>query len=213
MKSTNWGQAQTNIEAAILGLLSCLESGKNAWIEAQTNGDQTFPIMIPNPVLDDPFNWTMMYGVPRNKKMMEEHRYINETERDLTYNWVAAFSDRVAADLYRTTGEVIKGLFASAGVCTPVRVADANKYRAEVVGDNYQYGSWVTFWTPKEGIPYRVPAPIGKVFVVCYNDDPAPDKATVYAKLAEVLLQMASANKEQGSEICYSVRDDLLFCQ
>lgn len=195
-KHTGWAQAQTSVEAALLGLMSCLEAGKNAWIEVQKNGEQDFPILTLNPDLNDPFNWEMMYGVPRNEKTMAEHHYINETEKDLTYNWVAAFSDREAAEIYRTTGEVTPGLFFGMGVCTPVRIADANKYRAEVVGDNYKNGSWVTFWKPKNDFKYRVPADIGQVFVVCYDDAPAPDKATAYAKMAEFLLTLANTAVE-----------------
>ena len=82
---TNWTAATNNPNKAIIGLVSCLESGKNAWIEIRKNGEQDYPLKIKNPALENPFNWEIMYGVPRNEKEMMNHKYFNDTEKDLTY--------------------------------------------------------------------------------------------------------------------------------
>jgi len=188
-KRTCWTQATTCIATAIAGLLSCLESGKNAWIEVQKNGDQDFPIMVPNPALNDPFNWTMLYGIPRNEKEMESHRYLNATQKDLTYNWHAAFSEPKAAEIYRTTGEITPGLFRGIGACIPVKVSNINEWREKQGLKPFCYG-WVTYWQPKETIPYRIPADIPEVFVVCYDDGPR-DKKKSLAAMAELLQRLA----------------------
>ena len=60
---TTWTQATTNPSEIMLGLVSCLESGKNAWIEIRKNGDQAYPVMKKNPALENPFNWEMNFVV------------------------------------------------------------------------------------------------------------------------------------------------------
>ena len=49
---TTWTEATTNVNKAMIMLLSCLDSGKNAWIELRKNGDQAYPIRMKNPALD-----------------------------------------------------------------------------------------------------------------------------------------------------------------
>ena len=77
---TTWTEATTNVNKAMIMLLSCLDSGKNAWIELRKNGDQAYPIKMKNPELDNPFNWEMSYSTPRNEKEMMNYKYFNDTE-------------------------------------------------------------------------------------------------------------------------------------
>lgn len=178
---TNWTGATVNPYDAIAGLMSCLNAGKNAWIERRQNGDQAFPVTKKNPELDNPFNWTMMYGTPRSDKALAEHEYFNETDRDLTYNWVACYGNSEAIEKYQTDGTVTDGLlFGESGICCPVRIEDADRYRKEVRGDGYAYGYWTTWWKPKGDIPYRVvDKDVGDVFVICYDDGPFDMKKAV----------------------------------
>ena len=180
---TNWTTATTSPTEAMLGLLSCLESGRNCWIEIQENGKQDYPIKEKNPALNDPFNWTMSYGVPRSKKYMAGRHYFNETERDLTENWSATFAEENASKIYIETGKATKGLLKSMGVCTPVRNKDLETLRE----DGYKYGYWVTIWKPKDNVPYWIPAKINFVFVICSNDE-KPEKDRILKKCAEFLL-------------------------
>lgn len=169
---TGWTHATKDPHIAMICLLGCLNSGKNAWIELRDNGDQEFPIMIPNPVLDDPFKWQFSYGTPTNKEDIEKHQFLNETERDLTLNWVSVMGTPEAVAAYQKDRTIIEGLILGGSVSCPVRREDANRYRAEVTGDNYQYGLMTDWWKPLEGIPYYIPDPsLGKVFTVCYDDE------------------------------------------
>ena len=98
---TTWAEATNNASKAMMGLISCIESGKNAWIEVRRNGDQAYPIKIKNPALDDPYNWEMNYGVPKNENDFLNDHYFNETEKDLTYNWIACFGEKEAIEEYQ----------------------------------------------------------------------------------------------------------------
>lgn len=188
---TNWAQATTSVSQAMLGLVSCLESGKNAWIDIRGNGSQDVPIKMKNPELDNPFNWTMEYSVPRNEEEMRNIQYFNDTEMDLTYNWIQGYGSQEAIEKYQDTGEITEGLLLERGIGHPVRVADANRYRKEITGDNYEYGFWVTYWKPKTGIPYWVVDPnVGEVFTICYNDEPV-DKKLALQRAAQFLMDYA----------------------
>lgn len=188
---TGWTKATTNASEAMMGLISCIESGKNAWIEVRKNGDQTFPVNRKNPALDNPFNWTMNYGTIRNKEDMDNYSYFNETEKDLTYNWIACFGKEEAIKEYQTNGTITKELFVGAGICHPVRIKDANFYRANIVGDNYEYGYWVTYWQPKKGIPYWViDENVGDVFTICYTNETI-DRAEAIKRAGQFMMEYA----------------------
>lgn len=192
---TDWSEATTNVNKAMMALLSCLETGKNAWIELRKNGDQAYPVRRRNPALDDPFNWTMAYGVP---KMNDgDHVYFNDTERDLTENWIATFGTEEAVVAYRKDRTISKDLFRGIGLEYPVRIADANRYRREIKGDGYEYGYWRVCWKPKVGIPYWVAdGSVGDVFTVCYTDEPV-DRKTAVRRAAEFLADYAERLVEE----------------
>ena len=185
-KHTSWTEATESPYQATIGLISCLKSGRNAWIELQRNGNQDFPIKTPNPELANPFNWTMLYGIPRDNESLANHHYLNDTEKDLTYNWQACFADKEAADEYIATGKPTKGLLKGMGVCIPVKTTDAESLRE----DGYKYGAWVTFWQPKDNIPYWIPADIERVYVVCFNNEPVNERESL-RKAGEFLLNLA----------------------
>lgn len=192
---TAWTKAMTDPNEAIAALISCLQSsGKNAWIELRDNGDQDFPIMKVNPLLDNPFNWKMLYGTIRNEEEMAKHKYLNEMERELTYNWTSGFGNMEAIEKYKATGEITEGLLSGMGTSFPIRIKDAEEYREKITGDNYKYRFWVTYWAPEDGIkPYVVDDSVGKVFVICRSTDNLEpvDKKTAIRRAAEFLLNYA----------------------
>lgn len=195
---TNWTHATTNPNEAMMGLLSCLNAGKNAWIETRKNSKQNmeYPIMKKNPELDNPFNWTMMYGTVRNNKDLESHSYFNETEKDLTYNWIACFGENDAIEEYQKNRTITKELFVGSGICHPVRIEDANYYRKEILGDSYEYDYWVTWWKPKDNIThYVIDESINEVFVICYDAGPVNKKAAI-EKTARFLMDYAITLKD-----------------
>lgn len=188
---TNWTEATNNPNKAIIGLVSCLESGKNAWIEIRKNGEQDYPLKIKNPALENPFNWEMMYGVPRNEKEMMNHKYFNDTEKDLTYNWTACYGEAKAIEEYQKNGTITKEMFNGMGICHPVRIKDANFYRKNILGDNYEYRYWVTYWRAKKDIPYYiVDESVGNVFTICYNDELC-DRSEAMKRAAQFMMEYA----------------------
>jgi len=189
---TGWTEATTNISKAALSLIACLESGRNSWLEVQENGKQDFPIKKTNPLLDNPFNWTMSYGTPTSSKELESRRYFNDTEKELIFNWTGAFGTEEAIKIYEETGEITEGLLSSSGICHPVKKVDANKYRREIKKDNYEYGFWTTYWKPKNSIPcYVADDTVGNVYVVCYSETGIIDKSDALKKAANFLLEYA----------------------
>ena len=125
---TTWTQATTNPSEIMLGLVSCLESGKNAWIEIRKNGDQAYPVS------ETPFNWEMNYGGPRNEQQLKNYDFFNETEKDLTYNWISCFGTKEAVDLYQANGTVMEGLFLGGNIACPVRLLTGNRKKSLSAG-------------------------------------------------------------------------------
>lgn len=188
---TTWTEATTNVNKAMIMLLSCLDSGKNAWIELRKNGDQAYPIRMKNPALDNPFNWEMSYSTPRNEKEMMNYKYFNDTEKDLTYNWIACFGKEEAIKKYQNSRIIAKELFDGYGICHPVRIEDANFYRKNIIGDNYNYNYWTTYWKPRKNIPYWiVDDNVGDVFTICFNDE-VVDKSKTIKKTAQFMMEYA----------------------
>lgn len=186
---TNWTTAMVNINEALLAVISCLDAGKNAWLEIRDNGDQEYPIQIVNPDLDNPFNWEAYMGIPRcNKKHLNYSKPLNETEKILEDEYTQCFGTEEAIKIYQETGKITKGLINSMGISHPVRMSDANLYRKEISKDNYVYGSWMNLWKPKKSVDILITDPtIEKVFVVCYNDELASDRKESVAKAIELL--------------------------
>lgn len=90
------------------------------------------------------------------------YKYFNDTEKDLTYNWIACFGSE-----------------------------DANYYRKNIIGDNYNYNYWTTYWRPRTNIPYWiVDDNVGDVFTICFNDE-VVDKAKTIKKTAQFMMEYA----------------------
>lgn len=209
---TNWTHATQNPNEAMIGLVSCLEHNKNAWIEVMKNGDQDLPIMRKNPLLDNPFNWEASYGTQRNKEEMAKHCYFNETEKDLTYNWTDCLGTKEAVEAYQKDGTIMEGLILGGSVQCPVRVEDANAYRRDIQGDNYQYGFFVTYWKPKEGIKHWiVDDRVGDVFVICYDDGPI-NKMAALRRAAQFMNEYADRIQMQICETKFRtmIVDDMM---
>lgn len=171
--STAWCLATKDPQEAMMDLMNCLGSGHNAWIEIRENGDQEFPITMVNPLLDDPFNWQFNYGTRKDMEEIEKHSFLNDTERDLTMNWVGVMGTKEAVDAYKKDRTLMEGLILGGSVGCPVRIEDANRYRAEITGDNYKYDYFTSWWKPADDIELYVPDPsVGKVFTICYNNEP-----------------------------------------
>lgn len=195
---TNWTKATIDPHEAMMGLLSCLNSGKNAWIETRKNteNEMAFPIKKKNPELDNPFNWTMSFGTPRNTESLKNYQFFNETEKDMTYNWTACFGEEEAIEEYQKNGTITKEMFLGVGICHPVRIEDANYYQKEILGDNYNYSIWTIWWKPKNGIPcWVIDDSIKEVFVICYDDSPV-DKKEAAQKAGQFLMNYASRMEE-----------------
>lgn len=189
--NTHWTCATKDPQIAMDSLIHCLRSGYNAWIESRKNGDQCFPIMIPNPVLNDPFNWKFSHTTHRNDNEIAKYDFLNDTERDLTVNWVNAMGTKEAVEAYKKDRTLMKGLMLGGSIGCPVRIEDANRYRATIMGDNYRYAYFADWWTPVDGIDRYVPDPdIGRVFTICHNDEPFDIKQSC-RNAAQFLLDYA----------------------
>lgn len=168
MKSLNWTQATTELEQAILGVLSCRKAGYKAWIEIANNADVPFPIQIKNPALNDPESWTMSYGIPKPAPKDEQESFFNDTEKDLYYNYDYSFR-RYRCEKGHIHFEK-KQLFAnvkcpkcgkeSSQFCGPVKLKDPHSR------------TWITIWQAKKDVPYWIPDPkISDVYVIAHDTD------------------------------------------
>jgi hypothetical protein len=184
MRNTNWTTATTDPYQAIVGVLSAAKYKRNAWIEIQKNGKQDLPLTITNPALDDPFNWTMSYGVPDRNK---DERFLNDTEKDLVENWTAAFGDPKRIEAYRKNRKLHKDLSKGIGTCFPLRKEDMLKLRPDLPPG---FNLWTTYWKPKDGIPCRIPDPgIDKVYVVV-TDNEEVDEQKMLSALKKFVLSI-----------------------
>jgi hypothetical protein len=183
-KRTNWTKATTDLYEAMVGVFAAQRAGHNAWLEHQKNGEQEFPVKIKNPILDDPFNWTMLYGVPLSGEIDDVDReFFNETEEDLFRNWIACFGEPKAIEHYWKTGKVIEGLIRSAGTCFPLRRKDHPRPEASK--------HWVYMWKPKNDVPYWVVDPdVEYVFQVVYDGDYPPNQRTLVNRLVVFLDEL-----------------------
>lgn len=195
-KLLNWTKATTNVWEAIASLFACINSGHSAWLEIRENTDTDipYPITCKNPLLDDPFNWTSLYGTLRNNSEVLKKHFFNETEKNLTIHWISAFGTEAAIAKYKESGEITKDLMRGTGVEFPIRIEDANRYREMFVGDGYQYGNWMYTWKPKDGISRYILDPnVEKVFVVCYDGSypECVDKKEAIMRVAKFLNEYA----------------------
>ena len=202
----NYTEATTNPYKALAGLISCINSGRNCWIEYMDNEDEsiTFAVMQKNPALNNPFNWQMNYGTPKSEQRLYETTFFNDTEKEMTYNWTALYGTKEAIEMYQKEGKITKDLNCrGGGICHPVKIEDANKHRKQFVGDNYKYGeSWTTFWKPKDGIPYYVREKGIKVFVICYNDEPA-DEEEILRSASNFLTKITEEKRKLKGEMLH----------
>ena len=200
--STAWTQATTDPNKALIGLVSCIQNNKNAWIEIRKNGDQDYAIMKKNPLLNDPFNWTAYCCKSRNEKDMADKEYFNDTEKDLAYNWTWGYGNKEAVQAYEKDGTIKEGLLlyqSFDNIGHPVKIEDANAYRRDITGDNYEYGCFVHDWEPKKGIKrYIVDDSIDEVFVICFDDGPV-DVKKAFLRAARFLAKYADKYSENPS--------------
>ncbi len=192
--STNWTRATTNVMEAFEGLRSAFMAGKVAWIEKRENKHLShdgkegcaFPIMTENEGLNNPFNWTMLYGSVYPDDKYKDFK--NETEKDLFNNWIVLYSTKEARKAYIEKGEVIEGLNKGVGIATPVRIEDANKTRT----DGYKYKGKTIHWKP-QGYEYRVvDESIKEVYVVMISEERALEDKEIITKLKEALESLES---------------------
>lgn len=85
MKQLDWSAPTTDVWKAITSLLDCMASGRtNAWLEVHENTDPELPsqIKIPNPMLNDPFNWIFVGRTPRDEKCISEKgNFFNKSKK------------------------------------------------------------------------------------------------------------------------------------
>lgn len=108
-KMNQWATATTDMSYALIDLMNCIYSGYNAWISIEKNGEQEYPIKCVNPELNDPFNWTSSYGTIGHT----QNGFINNTQKDLTENWIEVVATEKAANAYKLERKLLPGLINS----------------------------------------------------------------------------------------------------
>lgn len=189
--STNWSSGTTCKLEAIELLKNALLSGRSAWIEIRKNIYENglgeglaFPLTTKNSGLNNPFNWTMLYGTIYPKDYSGS--YYNDTEKDLHNNWTVLYATSEAREAYINEGKVIKGLNNGIGRCTPVRIKDADKTRT----DGYKYKGRTIVWKP-ENLAYQIPDPdIKEVFVIVTDNEKTINENEVLAELEYNINQL-----------------------
>ncbi|AGO47675.1 hypothetical protein Phi4:1_gp138 [Cellulophaga phage phi4:1] len=196
---TNWTNASTSKIEILEGLKNALLTGKNAWIEIRNNiygeGKEgcKFPLTTKNSGLNNPFNWTMAYGTIFSKDYPS--KFHNDTEKDLHLNWTVLFSTKEAREIYIKEGRVIEGLNNGMGVCTPVKIADADKTRK----DGYKHSPRTIVWKALDSA-YRVPdGSIKKVFVVVTEGSLEGYEDEILDKIGNATVFLKNNKLENGN--------------
>ncbi len=175
--NTSWSQASENIYQALAALFHAVDSGKNAWLELRKNGDQDYPVMIPNPDLDLIENWQELYVTTRTEEAEKDllSKVLNDTERDLIQNYTTLQVTEDEAKQYRELG-VLTAKMLKANSDSTVRITvpieKANEARRTHFNDHFDYSFFVSAWEAMPGIPYQIPDPnLPFVFTVCTDDN------------------------------------------
>ena len=163
--------ATRSIIKAIRQLISCSQYGHYCWIDRVKNNDAENPIMIPNPLLDDPNNWMMLYGTNDKIEDLKKAKYHNETERDLTLNcgqYYHTYRCKKCGYLFDMAKKRKNNRYDYR--CSRCRSEDIEQELTIVRHDGDI--TFFTHWQPKKGISYWTPKPMRrKVFQICYSNE------------------------------------------
>lgn len=189
-----WTTATTDISQAAASFIGCLQHGFDAQLVVMDNTDPalgTAAVMMLNPLLDEIRNWecsSEVYSGDALKPFKDgNHRYLNDLHRDLTEHFTVFYGSEEAADTYLATGEFSREMHflamdpVPAGkkmISYPIRKEYATKWRQKYHPESpfeYEKSSAVPMWSPRRGIPIRIPDPsIGRVYAVLFSREREP---------------------------------------
>lgn len=186
-----WSDATTDLSMAIASFMSCIWYGYDAQLVVRENTDPELganAVMMINPLLNDHRNWTCSCQILSRANLdNEDRRYLNQTHRDLMENYTVFYGTEEAAALYWEKGQLSKDMhFLATDIQPagkkmdwyPVRKDAATCWRQKYHPDSpvsYENSPFTAMWSPKAGIPVRVPDPsIGKVYAILFAKDRAP---------------------------------------
>lgn len=143
--------------------------GVKARIAKIRNKEAAWPILIPNPKLDDPNNWIQSFGVPLSHANIPNARFLNATEEDLTLHWTISHNLRYCT---KCEVEYTIGMHNDPKCPTCGGYDIVSVHRLVRLSDDPD--RWIWFWKPRPGTPYRIPDPsVEFVYVVVYDEESA----------------------------------------
>lgn len=159
----------------------------NVSIVVVKNLNHDSPIQIPNPALDNPFNWTSSCSSPGSFTKDEIDKAHNKTHRELMLEWTDCFGTREAVRLYQEENIITPELSSGRGFSTLIKQSDLISIRPDLKG----YKFWKHLFVPKKGIPYWVPDPsIDYVYAVVILDDGEKiDEKEVFRNLLDKCIE------------------------
>ena len=185
-KKTNWTSATHNPFKAFKGLVSCLQSGYNAWIELQENGKQDNPLLETNPNINNLSTWKSSGSYFVQDWAKEKERIENDTihpfAKKLMLEYTTVFGSEEEYENYLKTGEV---KFLGMGKKYFIRYDDLIKTREKEGIKLSDKSRYVLSVLPIEHYK-QVKKTNRKVFVVCFNSEKR--NLPMWLKVYNVLL-------------------------
>lgn len=191
-----WSQATPSIFIAIKSLIDCHYSGYSCRIIMRNNEELSpleYPVQVENPEINKMENWTMNFSSP-GKDWKNILDIKNPTERKLTEDYTTYFFKNNKERLDYIRKGVLPKKFSNQGVCGAMLKTDYLKLRPDLVKSGWEVDNfWTTDWKLRDGVSYRIPAPIGNVFLVEILST-KPRKEVDFSRLIELTMKDYSAN-------------------
>lgn len=169
---TNWTEATRNPFKAISSLISCLQAGRNAWLELQENGNQEYPLrekLIKEST--DPCAWDcacqpFAQDWEERKEVILTSDSYSPMQKKFMTEYTSVFGSQEQYDNYLKTGDAD---FRGIGRQYLIKYDDLARKRKE---QGIALSPKTRFY-PMVSLKSRNKRPLikGKVLVVCYNND------------------------------------------
>ena len=160
-KMSIWNTPKKSLFKALIDFINCVSFGYECSLIRIDNEKCNPFIKRKNPILNNINNWSSSYGTPENRKELEEKKYFNKIERELTLNYYYNFNNYLCCNGHNFI--FLPGKTRGCPKCGEVNYKQSCKIKKRKKAESVFF---YTHWKPKQGIPYYIPDNIGKVWVI-----------------------------------------------